>query len=229
MTAITTQRARDELGGIGFTSDAPVAASTTIVMGALLTTLNGYATNAAAAPGHRVLGVATESKDNSGGSAGDKQVPYKTGIFAFDNSTAGDAIAQADVQKDCYLVDNNTVAKTSNSFARSVAGRVIGLLGSKVLVYVGIDAPPLRVQHGKTTLIAGVGTVNAGVWLTADSILQITMNTPGGTLGTWGYKVADADITVGAPGTGVFIVRSINEDKSAATSDTSVLNYTIYG
>lgn len=40
------------------------------------------------------------------------------------NSTAGDLIAVAQIGSDCYLVDDNTVAKTSNSGARSVAGRV---------------------------------------------------------------------------------------------------------
>lgn len=230
MTAISTGRTRDELAGAGFTGEAPVAASTAIVLGALITTLNGYARSAAEAIGHRVIGVATKSVDNSSGSAGDKTVPYRTGVFAFDNSSSGDAIAQADVGSDCFVVDNNTVAKTSNSFARSVAGTVVGFVGAKVLVLVGIDRQMgKRVQAGKVTLVAGVGTVNAGVWLTAESIVQVTMNTPGGTLGTWGYKVADADITTGAPGTGAFIVRSINEDKSAATSDTSVLNYTIIG
>ena len=230
MTAISTARTRDELAGAGFTGEIPVAASTAIVMGALLSTLNGYGRNAAEALGHRVIGVATKSVDNSSGSAGDKTVPYRTGVFAFTNSSGGDAIAQADVGSDCFVVDNDTVAKTSNSGARSVAGTVVGFSGSKVLVMVGIDRQMgKRIQSGKVTLVAGVGTVNSGVWLTAESIVQITMNTPGGTLGTWGYKAADADITVGAPGTGVFIVRSINEDKSAATSDTSVLNYTIIG
>lgn len=229
MTAITTPRTRDELAGIGFAGEALMAAATTIVMGALITTLNGYAVNGAGALGHRVLGIATESKDNSGGSAGDKKIPYKTGVYAFENSASGDQIVQADVGKDAYMVDNNTAAKTSNSGARSILGRIVGLLDGKVLVMVGIDSPGPRVQFGKVTLIAGVGTVAAGVTLTADSIVSTSMNTPGGTLGTWGYKVADADITVGAPGTGAFVVRSIDENKAAATSDTSVLNYMIVG
>jgi hypothetical protein len=42
----------------------------------------------------------------------------------FQNSTAGDLIAQADVGTDCYIVDDQTVAKTSGTNTRSVAGKV---------------------------------------------------------------------------------------------------------
>ncbi len=40
------------------------------------------------------------------------------------NSTAGDLIIAADIGKDVYLVDDQTVAKTSATATRSVAGRV---------------------------------------------------------------------------------------------------------
>lgn len=45
-------------------------------------------------------------------------------VFAFGNSAAGDLITKADIGKSCYVVDDQTVAKTSNSNARPVAGKV---------------------------------------------------------------------------------------------------------
>ena len=42
----------------------------------------------------------------------------------FKNSTAGDLIITTDQGKDCYLLDDQTVAKTSGGGTRSVAGRV---------------------------------------------------------------------------------------------------------
>jgi hypothetical protein len=42
----------------------------------------------------------------------------------FANSASGDLIAQTEVGSNVYVVDDQTVAKTSNSNARSIAGRV---------------------------------------------------------------------------------------------------------
>lgn len=47
-----------------------------------------------------------------------------TGVFYFNNSSSSDEISADDVGKLCYVVDDNTVALTSNSGARSIAGRV---------------------------------------------------------------------------------------------------------
>ena len=42
----------------------------------------------------------------------------------FANSAATDAITLADIGKDCFIVDDQTVAKTDGSGTRSRAGRV---------------------------------------------------------------------------------------------------------
>lgn len=55
----------------------------------------------------------------------------------FANSASADLIAAAQIGSDCYLVDDQTVAKTSNSAARTIAGRVWSLDSVKgVLVQV---------------------------------------------------------------------------------------------
>lgn len=230
MTAISTGKERNELWNAGFTGEIPVAASTALVLGACITTLAGYGINAAGAIGHRVVGVCTKTTDNSSGAAGDKTAPYRTGAFAFENSAAGDAIAQADVGSQAYLVDNNTVAKTSNSNARSIAGTIVGFIGTKVLVLVGIgfEVSP-RIQAGTGTLVAGVLTVNAGVWMTADSRIIITRKTPAGTFSDGGHDAPSADRVVGPPGTGVFVIRARDQAGAANTADTSTLDYLIVG
>lgn len=55
------------------------------------------------------------------------KINARSGIFKYGNSAAADAIAADDIGKDCYLVDDQTVALTSNSSARSRAGKVYGV------------------------------------------------------------------------------------------------------
>lgn len=45
-------------------------------------------------------------------------------VYPFVNSAGADAIAVTDIGKPAYVVDNQTVAKTSNSGARPVAGTI---------------------------------------------------------------------------------------------------------
>ena len=56
--------------------------------------------------------------------AGVVNVEIEKGIYRFANSTATDAITTADIGNDCYMVDDQTVAKTNGSSTRSVAGKV---------------------------------------------------------------------------------------------------------
>ena len=51
-------------------------------------------------------------------------VEIEKGIFRFDNSSAADLIATADIGADCYVVDDQTVAKTNGGGQRSVAGKI---------------------------------------------------------------------------------------------------------
>ena len=70
------------------------------------------------------IGVYTESQNTQSGQT--VHVTLDREVFArwFVNSTAGDAITSADLLKTVYAVDDQTVAKTSGSNTRSVAGRV---------------------------------------------------------------------------------------------------------
>ena len=71
-----------------------------------------------------MLGVSEAQVDNSLGGAGAANIPVRKGTFRFANSASADLIAQADIGSVCYAVDDQTVAKTSNSGARPVAGTI---------------------------------------------------------------------------------------------------------
>jgi len=81
----------------------------------------------ASALGAKVAGRITAEVDATNYTDGQLTVNLEEGIYWFDNSSAGDLIAAADVGNTCYVVDNHTVAKTSNSSARIAAGRIINV------------------------------------------------------------------------------------------------------
>jgi hypothetical protein len=101
----------------------PVKGATFIPVGAMAAIdATGHLVNAAAVAAHRVVGVAEADIDNSAGIDAALNGPVKRGCWKFGNSASADLIARADVGQPCYVVDNQTVAKTSNSNARPVAG-----------------------------------------------------------------------------------------------------------
>lgn len=105
--------------------EPPVKGSTKIYAGAMTAIdTTGNAVPAGATATLKVIGRASQQVDNSAGADGDLRVPVDAGVFRFDNSSSTDALTLADVGASCYAVDDHTVAKTSNSSARPVAGTV---------------------------------------------------------------------------------------------------------
>ncbi len=126
MTALSADRNTPRIeGGVKVLS---VAASTKIYAGAIvLRNASGYAEKGATKINCFGVGMALEQVDNSAGNDGDKTVKVRTGIFKFANSASADQITAADIGAFCYVVDDQTVAKTSGSDTRSVAGMVAGV------------------------------------------------------------------------------------------------------
>lgn len=125
----------------------PVAAEAVIFAGALV------CLNAAgfAVPGDEdadllTIGRAEERVDNSSGANGDAVVLARLGIFRWDNSASADEITRADIGKPAYVVDDHTVAKTSDSGGRSIAGFVDDV--DELGVWVRID-PALARAHAE--------------------------------------------------------------------------------
>lgn len=121
--ALTADRNTPARGGNGLS--LAVAAATTIFAGSLVCrNAAGNAVPGSVATTLKGLGMAGEMVDNSDGLAGDKSVQIRKGVFCLGNSATTDLITIADIGNDCYVVDDQTVAKTSGGSTRSIAGKV---------------------------------------------------------------------------------------------------------
>lgn len=136
MSALSAARNTPERQGdiLGF----PVGAAKTVYQGSLVVLDAGYAEPGNTATGLVAVGRAESTVDNAAGSAGDLSVPVRRGVFKFANSASADLIAQADVGADCYIVDDQTVAKTHGTNTRSRAGVIVAVDSDGVWVQVGL-------------------------------------------------------------------------------------------
>ena len=82
------------------------------------------------------------------------------------------------------------------------------------------------VQGFDVTLASGIGTVNTGITVTAQTRAMVQLKTPTGTLAAGGVKYA---LTVGAPGTGAIVVTAIALDGTTVTTDNSVYSVVLTG
>lgn len=136
MAALTAPRNTSERGGavLGF----PVKANAKIFVGALVVLSAGFAAPGSVATTLIAAGRAEETADNTGGADGAITVQVRRGTFKFGNSASTDLIAQADVGADCYIVDDQTVAKTNGSNTRSRAGKIVAVESDGVWVQIGL-------------------------------------------------------------------------------------------
>lgn len=120
--------------------DYAIAANVKIWAGTLvmLTAAGGLATPGAAAVGAIAAGRANKTYDNTGGSASAFRIEVEEGCFLWANSGGGDVIATANIGDVCFIVDNETVALTDDSGARSVAGVVRKVESGGVWVQTGL-------------------------------------------------------------------------------------------
>ncbi|MEO0034831.1 MAG: hypothetical protein RLZZ501_854 [Pseudomonadota bacterium] len=126
MTALTADFDCPEIDG-RFRS-VPVAAGVVIYAGALVVlTAAGYAEPGTTATGLVALGRAESQVDNSAGAAGALNIRVRRGVFLWNNSTGADLIAEANIGAEAYIVDDNTVALTSATSTRSVAGKIFDI------------------------------------------------------------------------------------------------------
>jgi hypothetical protein len=119
-------------------------------------------------------------------------------VFSFANSASTDEIVDDDIGKLCYIVDDQTVAKTNGANTRSVAGIVVGLDANGVHVLFSEEAlaaylanrrvfVPLRVAtlvgtgvYRQISVHAGrvvkIWSVTEGVLTTGDATLTCKIN-----------------------------------------------------
>ncbi|HJW23765.1 MAG TPA: hypothetical protein VJ576_02615 [Rhodocyclaceae bacterium] len=162
MTALTQDRNTAERAGQRLS--AGVAAGVKCLAGGIaVLDAAGNIKPGVAAAGLICAGRFEETVDNSAGLAGDVTAAARGGVFRFANSAAGDAIAAADIGELCYIVDDQTVAKTSNSGARSVAGTVEDVDSAGVWVRMGLGEGGLLAGNNLSDLVSkAVARTNLG-------------------------------------------------------------------
>lgn len=137
MTALTNDRNTPmQLGDV---QEYPVLAATVIYAGSLAC-LNaaGWAMPGSTATTLVAAGRAEARADNSAGANGAINVKVRPGTFRFDNSAAADEITQAEIGDACFVVDDQTVAKTDGAASRSKAGTIVQVDALGVWVRIGI-------------------------------------------------------------------------------------------
>lgn len=119
MVALTAGRNTPQ--AIGDDRSGLLGASQTVFAGSILMrNASGHLLKGATATGSYGVGRAEEAATSV--DAGVTAIAYKPGVFRFANSSAGDLIATADIGAACYIVDDQTVAKTNGTSTRSIAG-----------------------------------------------------------------------------------------------------------
>jgi hypothetical protein len=135
MAALTADRntPKKDARLLGF----PIAANAKIFAGALIAAnATGFAAPGSTATTLTALGRAESSVDNTGGADGAKTIQVtRQDAFKYAN-LATDLVTQAEIGKNCYIVDDQTVAKTNGTSTRSVAGKVLGVEADGVWVFI---------------------------------------------------------------------------------------------
>lgn len=115
----------------------PVAAAVKTYKGGIAVLASGYVKPGVTATGLLAAGMFIDSVNNVAGAAGDALAQVEEGTFLFDVASA-DPVTQADVGADVYIVDDETIAKTSGTNTRSVAGKLIGVENGMAWVKIGL-------------------------------------------------------------------------------------------
>lgn len=217
MTALAIERMTNFAGVSPARGTFPIAANVQIFKGALV----GLDTNGRLVPGDTIaggcvaaVGKASASYDNRtgselGGAAGACDVEVEFGVFQYATAGGGDAIAADDVGKVCYVVDDQTVALTSDSGARGVAGFITEVRDSKPYVYMGPHVAGLIViaaseasqldtaQADIDALEVDAATTNASFGLPLTGFLAadaaVLAKFASDNVGTVGFNIADSE------------------------------------
>lgn len=235
MTALATERKTLKEIPQGFACD-PIADNVKIWGQSLVMAVAGYAKPAATVTNGVCIGRSRQTYDNTvvGHALGALDVETEEGTFAWAN---GDSIVQADVNGIAYMVDDQTVSKAGTGKSPAGIIRRVDAAGvwvessktiSAMLILAGAAEPAATLQSGTSTLVAGTKTIT-GVTITASSRIFVQRMDPGGTLGTDGLDVPVAGRTVGAGGTGSFVVNGINDNAATGASDTSTFDWFVIG
>ena len=189
MSALTGPRNVPQLGaGESYLTniDVPLKAGAKVYQGGMVALNAGLGVAGSTAVGLICAGVAhldpaVPVADNTAGADAAITIRVAQGVFPFLNSAASDQITNADRGKLCYIVDDQTVAKTNGSGTRSVAGVVMDVTSQGVYVSVGLQALNYNQGAGSAPpTISSAGAIPIG---SRYVLLNVT--------GTTAYTMAD--------------------------------------
>ncbi|MDT3707473.1 MAG: hypothetical protein ROZ09_11645 [Thiobacillus sp.] len=137
MSALTADRATAERQGDQFSFD--VAAAVVCRAGGIaVLDAAGNVKPGVTATALICAGRFDATVDNSAGAAAAVKAPVRSGVFRFGNSAAADLITKAEIGDNCYIVDDQTVAKTDGTATRSAAGKIVDVDSAGVWVRMGL-------------------------------------------------------------------------------------------
>lgn len=218
------------------------------VLGAALAADAGYVKPGVAGLGLVCVGRFAHSFDNTGGAnagtsldfpVGRTVIDVQAGTFWWNNSASADLIAATNAGQICYIVDDQTVALTSNGNTRSIAGiiayvdtngRVAVTMGMHVSTLLLAQSGTLKIQSGTSTLSSGTKVVSADI--TANSRIFATVKDPGAGAIT---GLGALDIPVGtrvvglATGAGAFTVNAVDDSKALIGTAVSTFDWMVIG
>ncbi|MHB1053482.1 MAG: hypothetical protein ACYCZT_10495 [Thiobacillus sp.] len=170
MPALTADRATAKRQGDEFSFD--VAAAVVCRAGGIaVLDAAGNVKPAVTAAGLICAGRFEETVDNSAGAAAAVKAKVSVGVYRYGNSAAGDAITKAEIGDTCYLVDDQTVAKTDGAGTRSAAGKIADVDGAGVWVeFKGARGNPTASAVLDFAAIAAAGSADLAITV-ADAVV----------------------------------------------------------
>ena len=119
---VAATKARNTMRVEGVKRSLPVAAAIKLFAGTMVVADASNFANKISANNLRVVGVTPVDVDNSTGAAGAVTAELDVGVYGpFANSAASDLIERKDIGGNAWMVDDQTVAKTSGSSTRALA------------------------------------------------------------------------------------------------------------
>lgn len=134
---VATTQNRNTPSVSGHRRGHPVAANALCRAGTIaVIDANGFAKEGETALGLVAVGIFEHLVDNRSRADGEQTAQVLRGFARLENSGDSDQLTAADIGRRCFIVDNQTVAKTNGAGTRSPAGIVDGVddLGVWVLV-----------------------------------------------------------------------------------------------
>lgn len=165
MANATSNLVRHSVGSEGVIFDMPIAASTHIYEGTLISqkTTGGYCVPYSTASSDVCIGVSQHEADNSAGADGALRLRVESRrTYLFANGAGGDAFADTDkIGALVYATDDHTVAKTSSTETRAPVGFYMGFDTDSGLVRVHVDPTMARIVYALQTIADAPATVEA--------------------------------------------------------------------